>query len=62
MTRPGVASRGARVRAIPQLKPAQWREAEMEPAGVGGGVIVLERDVGADDGEIAKRAAEGRSF
>lgn len=34
----------------------------MEAAGVGGGVVVLEGDVGADDGEIAEGAAEGRRF
>jgi hypothetical protein len=42
------------------LEAAERREAEVQAAGVGGGVIQLERDVGADHGEIAKRATEGR--
>jgi hypothetical protein len=42
------------------LEAAERREPEVQAAGVGGGVIELQRHVGADHGEIAQRAAKRR--
>ena len=53
--RSGFSTRAA-VRAW--LEAAKRRQAEVEAASVGRGVIELERHVGANDGEIAERAAE----